>query len=359
MTNLHSKADQRELSKKLWAWGDTEQNAESIAQLQLAATPTAEGQEAWADIIYTTTEVIRSGLLDEDTVSDIFEVIRVAPMQEIDYPIDFYQATDRDKFWAYTIPDHGYLPQRYATAGSVKITTYRIGNSIDFWIYYIANARWDILKRGIDVYKNGFVKKVNSDGWSALMASAFYRNIVVNDNTALPNQLTPRLMSLMQVFMKRNGGGNMTSNGFRLTDMYISPEAAASMRSWDLSLVPEGVRENIFSKREGVPLANIFGVDINEHDDLGIGQPLQQLLTLPTTEGGFGLVLPPTTREVVLGMDKRNTGRFAKMPIRNPGFETFPDNSSYTHRSQTIGFYGWGNLGFGVLDNGWLLLGAF
>ena len=159
--------------------------------------------------------------------------------------------------------------------------------------------------------------------------------------------------------MKRNGGGNMTSNGFVLTDLYISPEAAASMRSWDLSLVPESVRTQIFAKKDGIPVANLFGIDIREHDDLGIGQPLQQLLTLPTADGGFGLVVPPGTREIVLGMDKRDTGRFAKMPIRNPGFETFPDNSSYTHRAQTIGWYGWGNLGFCCLDNAWLLLGAF
>ena len=89
-----------------------------------------------------------------------------------------------------------------------------------------------------------------------MAASAYYRNIVISDDTAAPNQLTPRLLSLMQVFMKRNGGGNMTSSGFQLTDLYISPEAAASMRSWDLSLVPEKVRESMFAKREGIPIAN-------------------------------------------------------------------------------------------------------
>ena len=120
------------------------------------------------------------------------------------------------------------------------------------------------------MYRNGYVKKLNSDGWSCLAASAHFRNIVVSDDTAAPNQLTPRLLSLMQVFMKRNGGGNMTSSGFQLTDLFISPEAAASMRSWDLSLVPEKVREQMFAKREGIPIANLFGIDIQEHEDLCI-----------------------------------------------------------------------------------------
>ena len=81
--------------------------------------------------------------------------------------------------------------------------------------------------------------------------------------------------------------GNMNSSGFKLTDLYISPEAAASMRSWDFSLVPEVVREQMFRKSDGIPIANLFGIDIQEHEDLGIGQPLQQLMTLPTNEGGL------------------------------------------------------------------------
>ena len=374
---MTTKIDNRARSRQLMEWSDAEKYKVEHELLATVARDSSspEGQAAWrdlvyamngefdkvqADIFYTDQEPIRSGDLDEDTISDIFLTVPVAKGQEIDFPIDFYQTTDRDKFWAYTIPDHGYLPQRYASAGSVKIGTYRIGSSIDFWIRYIEQARWDVLSRGLEVYRNGYTKKLNSDGWSCLAASAYYRNIVISDDAAAPNQLTPRLLSLMQVFMKRNGGGNMTSSGFQLTDLFISPEAAASMRSWDLSLVPEKVRESMFAKREGIPIANLFGIDIQEHEDLGIGQPLQQLLTLPVgAGGGFGLVLPGGTREIVLGMDGRNTGRFAKMPVRNPGLETFSDASSYTHRSQTIGYYGWMETGFCNLDNGWMLLGSY
>jgi hypothetical protein len=56
---------------------------------------------------------------------------------------------------------------------------------------------------GLKIYNNGYVKKLNSDGWATLAAAAYYRNIVVSDDAAAPNQLTPRLLSLMQVFMKR------------------------------------------------------------------------------------------------------------------------------------------------------------
>jgi len=80
-------------------------------------------EEVRADIIYTDQEPIRSGLLDEDTIGDIYEMTPVPKGVEIDFPIDFYQTTDRDKIWAYAIPDLGYLPQRYMSAGSVKLST--------------------------------------------------------------------------------------------------------------------------------------------------------------------------------------------------------------------------------------------
>ena len=257
---MNNKVNNRVISSLLADWSDESKHKEEHELLKIAAecATKPEGIEAWAqivhamtssmqkvvaDISYTDQEPIRSGLLDEDTVGDIYQVIPVAKGVEIDFPIDFYQATDRDKYWAYTIPDQGYLPQRYASSESVKISTYRIGSTMDFWIRHIQQARWDVLARGLEVYKNGYVKKVNSDGWSAIAASAYARNIVVSDDTAAPHQITPRLLSIMQVLTKRNGGGNMNSSGFKLTDLYISPEAAASMRSWDFSLIPEVVRE--------------------------------------------------------------------------------------------------------------------
>ena len=182
---MHKKVDNRARAQMLLEWSDpVKYKIEHDLLKAVARDPASpEGQAAWSDIVYAMTghpdkvkadifytdqQPIRSGLLDEDTISGIYEVVPVQKGQEIDFPIDFYQVTDRDKFWAYAIPDHGYLPQRYSSAGSVKVTTYRIGSTIDFWIRYIEQARWDILARGLEVYKNGYVKKINSDGWSTL-----------------------------------------------------------------------------------------------------------------------------------------------------------------------------------------------
>ncbi len=357
----YTKVDQRALARSTWEMANSEspEVQEAVARLQLAAIPSEEGNKAWANIVFDMQEPIRSGILDEDTVSDIFLVERLGQHEIVDYSLDFYQNTDRSEYWAYTLPDHGNLPQRYASAGSVQFGTYRIGNAIDFWIRYLKTARWNVLRRGMEVYRNGYVKKINSDGWNTLMAAMYYRNVIIDDEFAQPNQITPRLISLMQVFMKRDGGGNMGSNGFVMTDLYVSPEAAASMRSWDLSLVPEKVREQIFSSGSGTPLAGLFDITIHQHDDLGVGQPLQELFLKPQAEGGFGGALPPGRNELVIGMDRRDTGAFAKMPVREPGIETYADDSSYTLRSQTRGIFGWMESTPVVLENKFVLLGAF
>jgi hypothetical protein len=103
----------RVISSLLADWSDVEQHKEEHELLKIAAANSTkpEGVEAWAqivqamtepmqnvvaDISYTDQEPIRSGLLDEDTVGDIYQVIPVAKGVEIDFPIDFYQATDRD-----------------------------------------------------------------------------------------------------------------------------------------------------------------------------------------------------------------------------------------------------------------------
>jgi hypothetical protein len=340
------------------------QDPEKVALLQLAAKPTDEGRETLATIIYDMTEPIRSGELDEDTISDIYLRTAIPAGTIIDYPIDFYQSSDRDKFWAYTIPDVGYLPQRHASAGSVKVNTYRSGNAIDVYYSYLEQARWDILQRSMEVFQNGFVKKLNHDGWACLLGTAAYRNVLVSDASAPASTITPRLISLMQVFMKRNGGGNLQSNGYRLTDLYFSPEAIASMRTWDASLVPEAFRERMFSAGAGLPISNLFGINFNEHIDFGVGQPMQQMLVTPEPEGGLGVVLPPGTEELCLGMDRTNTKNWAKAPYTVPKggsspLDYFIDDSSYTRRSQVFGIVGMMNCGFVCLESSTLLLGVF
>ena len=108
----NKKVDTRARSWQLLDWSDAEKYKAEYDLLKCVVDKQGipEGYAAWtdlvhamngqfdkvqADIIYTDQEPIRSGLLDEDTISNIYEVVPVGKGVEIDFPIDTYQTTDR------------------------------------------------------------------------------------------------------------------------------------------------------------------------------------------------------------------------------------------------------------------------
>ena len=59
--------------------------------------------------------------------------------------------------------------------------------------------------------------------------------------------------------------------------------------------------------------------------------------------------------ELVVGLDQSSNDSFV-MPVKQQ-LEVFEDPT--LHRQQRAGFYGWSEIGFGVLDNRRVILGSF
>ena len=193
---------------------------------------------------------------------------------------------------------------------------------------------------------------MNDDGWHTLLAAAVDRNIVVFDSDAAANQFTKRLVSLMKTIMRRNGGGNSSSaNRGALTDLYVSPEAMEDIRNWGVDIVDEVTRREIYTAADGA-VNRIFGVNLHDRDELGVGQEYQNFYS---EAGALNQGTPPGSKsEIVVGLDLRKRDSFI-MPVRQE-VQIFEDDS--LHRQKRAGFYGWAELGFAVLDNRRVLLGA-
>lgn len=292
---------------------------------------------------------LRQGLMSGNILDNIFEAVQLAPGATPEFPLDFLApGTERD-FVAYTIPNHGYIPERHVESDYVMVPTYDIGASIDYLLKYARDARWDVVGRAMEVLEASFVKKMNDDGWHTLLAAGVDRNIVVFDSDAAANQFTKRLVSLMKTVMRRNGGGNSASNNRgMLTDLYVSPEAMEDIRNWGVDIVDEVTRREIYTAADGA-INRIFGVNLHDRDELGIGQEYQNFYgnTLNQT-------VPGGKDEIVVGLDLRKRDSFI-MPVRQE-VQIFEDDS--LHRQKRAGFYGWAELGFAVLDNRRVLLGA-
>ena len=152
--------------------------------------------------------------------------------------------------------------------------------------------------------------------------------------------------------MRRNAGGNTgTSTRGRMTDMYVSPEALEDIRNWGLDQIDEVSRREIYvASEDGAPITRVFGVNLIDLDELGEGQEYQTFFT-----DSLSGAVQTSDLELVVGLDKSSNDSFV-MPVKQP-LEVFEDPA--LHRHQRAGFYGWAEVGFGVLDNRRILLGSF
>lgn len=295
---------------------------------------------------------LRKGVLVGNILSDIFETISVEPGASTEYPLDLISPGLEGEHVAYTNPGHGRIPERAVESDYVTIPTYTITSSIDYLLRYAREARWDVAARAAQVMEAGFVKKMNDDGFHTLLAAGVDRNILVYDGDATAGLFTKRFVSLLQTVMRRNAGGNTGSaNRGRLTDLYVSPESLEDVRNWGLDQIDEVTRREIYSASEGgAPITRIFGVNLHDLDELGEGQEYQDFFT-----NGLGGAVQASDLELVIGLDQGSSDSFI-MPMKQ-ALQVFEDPS--LHRQQRVGYYGFAELGFGVLDNRRIILGSY
>jgi hypothetical protein len=295
---------------------------------------------------------LRKGVLVGNVLGNIFETMTVEPGSSTEYPLDLISPGLEGEHVAYTNPGHGRIPERSVEGDYVMIPTYSITSSIDYLLRYAREARWDLVGRAMQVMEAGFVKKMNDDGWHTILAAGVDRNILVYDADATAGLFTKRLVSLMQTVMRRNSGGNSASVGRgRLTDMYLSPEALEDIRNWGLDQVDEVTRREIYTASEGAgTLTRIYGVNLHGLDELGESQEYQNFF-----DNDLGGSLQASDLELVVGLDQSGNDSFV-MPVKQ-ALQVFEDPT--LHRQQRAGYYGWAELGFGVLDNRRVILGSF
>ena len=293
---------------------------------------------------------LRRGVMSGDILDGIFEPIRLAPGATSEFPLDFLSPGTEKEFVAYTIPNHGRIPERHVEGDYVMVPTYDVGASIDWLLKYARDARWDVVGRAMDVLQGQFVKKMNDDGWHTLISAGADRNVMIYDADAANGVFSKRLVSLMKVIMRRNCGGNSSSiNRGEMTDLYLSPEGIEDIRNWGVDEVDPVTRRELIVGDGGL-MTRIFNVNLHTLDELGVSQEYQNFYT-----GDLSGSFPGSKTELVVGLDLRNRDSFV-MPVRAP-VEVFEDDT--LHRQRRAGLYGWAEHGFAALDTRRVLLGAF
>ncbi len=293
---------------------------------------------------------LRKGIMSGDILDGIYETVNLAPGATSEFPLDFLAPGTEKDFVAYTIPNHGRIPERHVEGDYVMVPTYDIGASIDWLLKYARDARWDIVGRAMSVMGSQFTKKLNDDGWHTLISAGVDRNILVYDADAAAGQFSKRLISLMKITMRRNGGGNSTSvSRGQLTDLFLSPEGIEDIRNWGVDEVDDVTRRELITSEGGL-MSRIFQVNLRDIDELGDDQEYQLFY-----ENDLSGTMPSGDSEIVVGLDMSSNDSFV-MPVRS-GVQVFEDDT--LHRQRRAGLYGWSEQGFAVLDNRRVLVGSF
>jgi hypothetical protein len=312
----------------------------------------AEALAAQAELAKALQLPLRQGVLAGDILGNIFERMEMGPGASTEFPLDLLAPGKEDQHIAYTNPGHGRIPERAVESDYVMIPTYGVTSAIDWLLRYARDARWDIVRRAIQVLEEGFTKKLNDDGWHTILSAAVDRNILVYDADAAAGQFTKRLISLSKSVMRRNAGGNSTStNRGRLTDMFMSPEGIEDIRNWGVDQADDVTRREIFvSADEGSALTRLFNVNLHGLNEFGEGQEYQDYFT-----SDLSGALETSDVELIVGLDLGSNDSFV-MPIKQAVTIYEDDN---LHRQQRAGFYGWGEFGFGVLDSRRVIVSSF
>jgi len=294
---------------------------------------------------------LRKGVLFGDVVRGIYEAMPLEPGASPEFPLDLLAPGTEIDHIAFTNPGNGRIPEKHVESDYVMINTYGVTSSIDFLLRYAREANWNVVGRAMQVLESSFVKKMNDDGWHTLLASAVDRNILVYDGDAGAGQFTKRLVSLMKTVMRRNGGGNSVTAPGRLTDLYMSPEAIEDIRNWGIDQLDDVSRREIYVASDNGPqLTRVFGVNLHDLFEFGDGQEYQDYFL-----NDLGGSIEASDVELVVGIDQSANDSFV-MPVKKE-VEIFEDPA--LHRHQRQGYYGWAEMGFGVLDNRRIIAGSF
>lgn len=282
----------------------------------------------------------QAGVLEPDLLGNIYNRVVLPAGIEAKFPLDFYAPENEGAYVAFVLPKEGAIPDRVIEGDEVRVNTYKVGNSISWSLDYARDARWDVIARAIEVFTNGFVRKLNDDGWHVILAAANEgtgaTNIDDGSGSTTAGAFTkPLLLNLMASIKRRTGGRNT-----RLNDLYVSPEAINDIRNFTNTEIDEISRRELVTAGEDV-IPRLYGVRLHEMLEFGVGQEYEGFIT-----NTLARAHDDSKVEWVVGLDSIHRDAFV-MPVREE-MKMFDDDS--LHRSMKAGVYGWMELGFANLD---------
>ena len=358
-------------------------NEDQIALFQMAGSKdklkSIEAAEALARVIGP---VIQKVLDKAGTVNSIFTA---APFGEDDnpsFPLDLYfgQAEGYLPVWS-SSQAGGLVTATVEGYQEMKVHTYKLDSAVSFYKKYLRKVQLDALAAGLKRMAQEILVKQELNGWNCLLTGL--ANALTNGNrhvirVGTANQFHVDDINNLIVRNKRinvafDGGTptDMFSEG--ITDLFVSPEVKALIRSWlfnpenttaspngDESTampLPDALREEVWRNGGSSILGGIGVIELNE---LGISQKYNNLfdevagaITYAEIDGTNSATFTSASDEIAVGVDLSTTDAFKKAVITDSdtgaNITTVPDDQ-FVSRSEKLGFYSSVQEGYYLLD---------
>jgi len=295
---------------------------EQVELLKATASAGDSGEQAREAFAAALTAPLRKSRDKASTVRGIFTVDNLQPGADARYPLDINDIT------GFVMPKEGAIPQNVVAGDEIWIPTFEIASSVYWKLQFARDGRFDVVARAKNRLANSIVKLEEENGWHVLLAGA---DASAREQHITSSGFTKELLSNAKVVMTRAGSV--------LTDMYISPEAMADVRSWDNAAVDEQTRRDIFVAGG---LAKIYDVMLHVMEEFGNGREYNKYFcnNCPTNS------LTEANVEIQIGLDTSTNDAFY-MPVRQE-LTTYADPTAIKELKQ--GVIAYEDLGFAVVD---------
>ena len=312
----------------------------------------------------------------QSVARDLFSEERLGPQAQAVYPV-----ADDFEVPVWVLPRLGAHAHNYIeTMGQeVYVPTFVINFAEEWSIRYARESRVDIPLRAARNAARAVAEFEEESAWRVVFPAG-------TSGFGGQGVLTPRPAPIVEIPGASTGSGffskellnqlilTLRRNGRTLTDLYISPEDAADIREWTQTDVDDFTRREIF---QAAGLGRVWGVQLHVLDHLGaqgkfnINSASSEFGPFQVNGGGaFNDYIPTDANEVdansiitptglgetqVWGFDLSVNDSLV-MPIKQD--ITVIDAGNELLRHQKQGFFGWEEVGFGLLDSRMIVMGV-
>ena len=330
-----------------------------------------EASEAFAAFIGP---VIQQVLLQADTASSIYSDVVYDEDDNPSYPLDlFFEQRNADNYVSVVQQNiAGGLPSsQIAGANELKVATYKLDAAVSFLKKYARRGRLDVVSKAVERMAQEVLVKQERNAWAVILKAlsegkgtgsnngAHIVNNVGSTETFQLDTLNAMITRMKRINKSFAGGTAAQVYSEGITDLFVSPEVKQDIRAFSYTPVGNNANQNIPDDAKSdayraAGIANIFGINIIDLQELGVGQKYNTLYETFSDSAGLAAAVNEagatttsafndgSSHELVLGVDASREALIRPVARNSESGATFsalPDDQ-FTQRADKTGFYG-------------------